>query len=211
MHKCLVCSNKKFNQILNLNKQPLANSLRVKKNFKQKKYPLNLIHCKKCSTVQLDHVVDPKKLFKKYVWTTNSSKFVKTYAKEFFKKFDKKLSRNSKILEIASNDGTFLKYFKTTSKLGSNSSRGSCSETFPDKINLSELSKVTSVETGPSPASCEYTYHPLSIVAFRLSSISLSESFFCEKSHFTGSNICALDIKVKTVKKTINFFINLFV
>ena len=117
MHKCLVCSNKKFNQILNLNKQPLANSLRVKKNFKQKKYPLNLIHCKKCSTVQLDHVVDPKKLFKKYVWTTNSSKFVKTYAKEFFKKFDKKLSRNSKILEIASNDGTFLKYFKKNKNL----------------------------------------------------------------------------------------------
>ena len=112
MHKCLVCNNKIFNQILNLKKQPLANSLRIKKSDKQKKYPLNLVHCKKCSTVQLDYVVNPKKLFENYVWKTNSSKFVKIYAKEFFNKFNKKLNKNSKILEIASNDGTFLRDFK---------------------------------------------------------------------------------------------------
>ena len=112
MSKCLICDYKKFNQVLNLNKQPLANSLRLKKKIKQKKYPLNLIQCKNCFTVQLDYVVDPKQLFEKYVWTTNSSKAVNNYAKFFFNKINKVLKKKSKILEVASNDGTFLKYFK---------------------------------------------------------------------------------------------------
>ena len=111
MHKCLICNNVKFNQILNLQKQPLANSLRKEKKIKQIKYPLNLVQCKKCTTVQLDHVVNPKKLFENYVWTTNSSVSVNIYAKYFFNKFNKLLKTKSKILEIASNDGTFLKYF----------------------------------------------------------------------------------------------------
>ena len=111
MHKCLICNNVKFNQILNLRKQPLANSLRKEKKIKQIKYPLNLVQCKKCTTVQLDHVVNPKKLFENYVWTTNSSVSVNIYAKYFFNKFNKLLKKKSKILEIASNDGTFLKYF----------------------------------------------------------------------------------------------------
>lgn len=112
MHKCLICNYKKFNQVLNLKKQPLANSLRFNKKKKQKKYPLNLIQCKNCSTVQLNYIVNPKQLFENYVWTTNSSKAINNYAKFFFNKFNKVLKKKSKVLEVASNDGTFLRYFK---------------------------------------------------------------------------------------------------
>ena len=112
MHTCLICNSSKFNNILDLKKQPLANSLRKNKNSKYNKYPLHLVQCKLCSTVQLDYIVDPKKLFKNYVWTTSSSKAVKVYAEFFCNKFNSILKTKSKILEIASNDGTFLKYFK---------------------------------------------------------------------------------------------------
>ena len=89
--KCRSCDNKKLIDIVNLGRQPLANALLNSVNdFKKEiKIPLKLTICKECKLIQLTHTVDPKILFKKYLWVTGTSQKVKTYRKFFFKKLKK--------------------------------------------------------------------------------------------------------------------------
>ena len=84
--KCRSCDNKKLINIVNLGKQPLANALLKNTNgFKKEiKVPLILCICKNCKLIQLTHTVNPKILFKKYLWVTGTSQKVKTYRNFFF-------------------------------------------------------------------------------------------------------------------------------
>ena len=117
--KCRSCNDKTLTNIVDLGKQPLANALLKKRDFTHEtKVPLELIICNKCKLVQLKHTVDPKKLFKKYLWVTGTSKKVKSYRKFFFKKINEKLKLEKKfICEIASNDGFFLDYVKKNNEV----------------------------------------------------------------------------------------------
>jgi SAM-dependent methyltransferase len=78
-------------------------------------YPLELYYCENCSHLQLGHVVDAKILYQKnytYVSRT-SSEFVKhlqEYALEMIERF--KIKPKSLIVDIGSNDGTCLSFFK---------------------------------------------------------------------------------------------------
>lgn len=108
---CRICFSKKISNILNLGKQPLANSLRKNKK-KNKIFPLKIVFCKDCKTIQLSSTINPKYLFLNYLWVTASSTAVIKYSKFFFKKMSKYFNKKSFVLEIASNDGTFLKLFK---------------------------------------------------------------------------------------------------
>jgi len=109
---CRVCANRKFSKIIDLGNQPLANSL-TKKPVNQKKIPLEIIRCNKCSLIQLTATVNPKKLFTNYLWVTGTSEEVKKYRNYFVSKLNKDFkNKKKKILEIASNDGFFLKKFK---------------------------------------------------------------------------------------------------
>mgnify|MGYP006087128739 CR=1 FL=1 len=108
-NNCQICKNKLV-KILNLNKQPPANSIFKKK--KPKSFPLILSFCKSCNLLQLTEFPSKKYLFNKYFWVTGTSKGAKNFAKIFYKKLSKFLKVNSNIFEIASNDGTFLKEFK---------------------------------------------------------------------------------------------------
>ncbi len=110
--KCRFCFNKKLTSVIDLGKQPPANSLQ-KKIFKQKKVPLKMLRCEKCSLLQLSSTVEPKYLFSKYVWVTGTSKIIKDYRKYFVKKvLNKTKNQEKRLLEIASNDGFFLEEFK---------------------------------------------------------------------------------------------------
>lgn len=108
--KCRLCNSKSLVKIIDLKDQPPANSLH-KKNEKIRKFPLILLFCKKCSTSQLSISLDPKYLFKKYFWVTSTSSAAKKHSSFFYKKISKYLKKKSNIIEIASNDGTFLEPF----------------------------------------------------------------------------------------------------
>ena len=109
---CRICYHKKLSLILNLSSQPPANSLQDSNLKKLLKIPLKLLICDNCKTVQLSVTVDPKYLFENYVWVTGTSKGARDYSKIFFKNSLKHF-KNKKlfVVEIASNDGTFLKPF----------------------------------------------------------------------------------------------------
>jgi hypothetical protein len=64
--------------------------------------------------VQLQTVVDPKRLFKDYVYVSGTSpvfvKHFEAYANEVIDRFN--LKKDDLVVEIGSNDGTLLKFFK---------------------------------------------------------------------------------------------------
>lgn len=107
---CRVCKSRKIKEFLDLGDQPYANSLLKSPNDKDKFYPLSLSYCENCSLVQLNHTPDPKDLFSNYVWVTSTSGVAKNHAKVFCDDVVKQIKNKKKdyILEIASNDGTFL-------------------------------------------------------------------------------------------------------
>ncbi len=109
---CRICDSSDIVTFMDLTDQPPANSLRADLAEKLPNVPLQLVHCANCSTVQLSATVDPKFLFSHYVWVTGTSKTAHAYSKYFSANV---LQRSSVakpfVVEIASNDGTFLKDF----------------------------------------------------------------------------------------------------
>ena len=117
--KCRVCFSKKLSKILDLGKQPWCNDF-LKKNQLgfEKFYPLLLLYCNNCSTVQLNYTVKKEIMFSNHTYLSGITKTLSDHffdiSKEINKKFNKK-KRKKSILDLGSNDGTFLYHFK---KLG---------------------------------------------------------------------------------------------
>lgn len=110
---CRVCGSKQIELALSLGSTPLANSYPTTEELLNpvEYYPLDLYQCKVCDNVQLGCVVDPKKLFNTYLYTSSTSPvFVKhfvDFAEEYVKAF-----KPTQVLDIGSNDGILLKPFK---------------------------------------------------------------------------------------------------
>jgi SAM-dependent methyltransferase len=109
--KCRLCKSK-IKKIINLGPQPLANQfLKTKKN---KRYPLNLAKCINCGFFQLIEAFDNNFLFSKYNYYSPENNEVTKHhlliITEILK--NKKINTNSKILEIGSNNCTFLDLLK---------------------------------------------------------------------------------------------------
>jgi len=112
--KCRISDSKELIKVLDLGPQPLANSLKKKQFEDEKKYPLTLSFCEKSSLLQLNETIKKEILFDRYVWVTSTSSTAKNYAQTFYKNVTKDIEldkSNDLIIEIASNDGTFLKPF----------------------------------------------------------------------------------------------------
>lgn len=111
---CRVCGSKDIIGFFDLGEQPLANSLLHSPDEKEDFYPLSLSYCKNCSLIQLNQTVEPEKLFSQYVWVTGTSKTANEFADRFCVELIKRTNKPKKgyILELASNDGTFLKPFQ---------------------------------------------------------------------------------------------------
>jgi hypothetical protein len=111
---CRICDSKEIVRFMDLTDQPPANSLRAELRENLQDVPLQLVHCSKCSTVQLSATVDPKYLFSHYVWVTGTSKTAHEYSKFFSTNvIERSQVEKPFVVEIASNDGTFLKDFAT--------------------------------------------------------------------------------------------------
>ena len=116
--KCRICNNQLIS-ILNFKKVALSgNFLKKKEIKKEKKYPLSIGVFKKCKHLQIQNLINPKKLFNHYEWETGVSKsnieLILDLLKNLKKNFN--LNNKSKVFEIASNDGTLLKEAKNRYK-----------------------------------------------------------------------------------------------
>lgn len=101
---------------------PLANEF-VKKeeaNKPQDVFPLRLVMCRGCLHVQIGDIVDPQRLFGRYVYVTGTSpltiEHLRNQASEVLRRHTSAHDRGKLfVVEIGSNDGSLLKEFQ---KLG---------------------------------------------------------------------------------------------
>ena len=111
---CRLCLSKNLHPILDLDNQPPANSLRKDLSEPVPEAPLALLWCDDCSIIQLTATVDPASLFSQYVWVTATSATARSYSEIYCDEVLKRTAVESPfVVEIASNDGTFLKQFKS--------------------------------------------------------------------------------------------------
>ena len=110
--KCRICSSKNLEKFLSLGESPLANNFLKKEDLEKEelKFPLELVFCNICQLVQLSYVVDPKLMFKNYVYVSSTSN---TFRQHFTKmaedlKKDFNLDENSLAIDVGSNDGVLL-------------------------------------------------------------------------------------------------------
>lgn len=113
---CRLCESKNLEEVFSLTPTPPANAfvpeseLDVTQNY----YPLDVYQCLYCGHVQLLTVLDPNYLFQDYVYVSGTSpvfvKHFEEYAKSVISDFN--LPRGSLVVELSSNDGTLLKFFK---------------------------------------------------------------------------------------------------
>lgn len=115
---CRICGKAKLYQFLELGAQPLANAfLESEKQFKHERFfPLDVYFCPACGHVQLTDIVSPNLLFRDYAYFTGKSS---NTMQQHFKHFADKLiayynlASEDLVIDIGSNDGTFLKNFTT--------------------------------------------------------------------------------------------------
>ena len=118
MHsKCQSCGSRKCLTILDLGKQPICNKfLNSRKDFKRERlYPLELVFCQKCKLVQLGYVPPAKEVFGtnfNYLSSSTPDRvaYFGTLAKTLINNLG--LKNGDFVLDIGSNDGSFLKQFK---------------------------------------------------------------------------------------------------
>ncbi len=111
MARCRICKNNLIKIIKFRNISLVGNFYKKKKILKKFKISLNF--CKICKHVQISEILNPDLLFKNYLWETGVSKTNINLIKIFIKKLSKsKINKNSKIFEIASNDGSLLELAK---------------------------------------------------------------------------------------------------
>ena len=105
---------------LDLGYQPLANSYLAKKDLKKKERKYRLVICfnKFNKLVSIKKTFSSKDMFNnKYPYRSSMSKTMRKSFKELAYKLKKKINPN-KVLEIGSNDGSFLKHFNKKKTIG---------------------------------------------------------------------------------------------
>tara|TARA_Y100000590_G_C15723763_1_gene1014420 strand:- start:800 stop:2026 length:1227 start_codon:yes stop_codon:yes gene_type:complete len=113
--KICICKNK-LGPKINFGYLPLINNYSKKKN--SRKYPVIVTQCKKCLLIQLKYSIADKLLFSKnYSYLSGNSKEKLGNFKSILEKIKKySKTKNPKILDIGSNDGSFLEIVKRSYK-----------------------------------------------------------------------------------------------
>lgn len=111
---CRSCGAASLEPVLDLGSQPPANSLRRDPVATITSIPLEICRCSSCGTVQLTETVDPAFLFQRYVWVTGTSRTATEFSRTFCDRVRSRMGANRElfVVEVASNDGTFLRPFQ---------------------------------------------------------------------------------------------------
>ena len=114
--KCKL-TNKTLKPFMSFGQMPLANGFLHKNDFSSEYfYEMEVGFSEDLSLFQLNDHPTPNEMFnEKYPFFTGSSEFMKLHFKEFAEWIKSNfLKTNSKLIEIGSNDGTFLQNFKNS-------------------------------------------------------------------------------------------------
>lgn len=110
---CNACSSNSLLMALDLGEQPLANSYLDTPDQEEPVFPLRVMVCSECQHLQLSHAVDPKLMFKHYLYVSGTTQ---TLAENmfWFTSFVNEYTGldAGNVLDIGCNDGTQLDFFK---------------------------------------------------------------------------------------------------
>lgn len=116
---CRACGASNLTTVLPLGETPLANALLTAEQLTQPEpfYPLTLVFCADCALVQIIELISPEQLFREYYYFSSFSDtmlvHVKTLTGELID--TRRLTNDSLVVEIASNDGYLLQYYQQQS------------------------------------------------------------------------------------------------
>ena len=115
--KCRFCNNELSYEFIDLINAPLSNSILTEEELNEPEifFPLKLFICEKCFLVQIDEYQKSNEIFnEKYAYFSSISKSWLEHSRKYVYMIMKKLqlNKNSFVVEIASNDGYLLQYFK---------------------------------------------------------------------------------------------------
>ena len=114
--KCRFCNTPLKRTFVDLGMQPLCEDFIKPEQLNQMEphYPLHAYVCEKCFLVQLEKFVPPSEIYDDYFYFSSYSASWLAHAKAYTESMIEKFSLNSKsfVVEIASNDGYLLQYFK---------------------------------------------------------------------------------------------------
>ena len=114
--KCKI-TNEEIKPFMSFGKMPPANGFLEKKNFKNETfYDMEVGFSENISLFQLNKFSNPKIIHSvNYPFYTASSEHMKTHFKKYADWVQKEyLKSHSKLIEVGSNDGTFLRNFTKT-------------------------------------------------------------------------------------------------
>ena len=114
--RCLGCGGAAPPIFLDLGRTPLANSYVRAEDAERadETFPLAVAYCEGCHLVQLAETVSPEKMFSEYAYFSSYSESFLAHARRMADSYIERfgLTSESRVLEIASNDGYLLQYFK---------------------------------------------------------------------------------------------------
>jgi len=120
---CRVCDSTDLELAVDLGSQPWCNHfLRADEIGAEPMYPLRVVYCRRCSTVQLDYTVKKEIMFGDHTYlsgvTRSLSDHFRKVAADVDERFDQSDNqarpgkKSKSVLDIGSNDGTQLKHFQ---------------------------------------------------------------------------------------------------
>ena len=117
MDKCRACNNKLREPFLSLGNSPLSNAFLSEDDLKRVEYyyPLDIYICEKCFLAQLEEFETAKNIFSStYAYFSSYSESWLQHCKDYTQMMIERFGFNndSFVVEIASNDGYLLQYFK---------------------------------------------------------------------------------------------------
>ena len=113
---CRSCGQIGLTPILSLGTTPLANRLLSadQLELEEPKYPLDLVVCPGCALVQITETVPAEELFGEYAYFSSFSDSMLAHSRQLVERVirERKLNCRSLVIEIASNDGYLLQYYR---------------------------------------------------------------------------------------------------
>lgn len=116
MTKCRFCASPLTQTFADLGMSPVSNSFVAVEQASAMEpfYPLHAFVCDQCHLVQLEEFETPEEIFSSYLYFSSFSdswlEHARNYTDHMIRRFG--LDSNSMIVEVASNDGYLLQYFK---------------------------------------------------------------------------------------------------
>ncbi len=113
---CRLCLSKKIKIGLKLKSIPLGEKYsKIESDAKNSyKFPLTVGWCKKCKSVQTMEIIEPKLLWSDFTYLSAQTKAILDHFRYLSNYLIKKfyIKKENLIIDIGSNDGSFLKFFK---------------------------------------------------------------------------------------------------